>query len=366
MREALIGVNTDRISAARPEAALDEESVDLRQPRTTLSWAEQTRIAQRYTPVFWLHPDDIYRPQEFRRYLKHCELWFHGPDAPELILERGEVSAAAMLKSRSATGAPASCGLNDDGRIRTDKRWHLKCDPRYHYGASTAELSRVPVYTFVRDTELDGEACHAITYVTFYPYNGPYKVGGMCCRMLAGGHEADVEHVTMLVSKERNILLAVWFNAHHADQGQLVPAAEVEMMDFPDGRSAPVVYVAQNGHGHYPHEGTIHRIFNAGNDRMERGDLWQPAATLLPEAWDLERQEQTDTTWLQYSGRLGTPQSAADWHHCSHEEQREPRWRVREVGGVPAGIATKKWWVYDQNEWRSSSWCHRMFCLWKF
>ena len=107
-------------------------------------------------------------------------------------------------------------------------------------------------------------------------------------------------------------------------------------------------------------------IFNAGNDRMERGDLWQPSVTLLPEAWDLERQEQTATTWLQYSGRLGTPQSASDWHHCSHEEQREPRWRVREVGGVPAGIATKKWWVYDQNEWRSSSWCHRMFCLWTF
>ena len=324
-------------------------------------------LAQRYTPVFWLHPQDIYRPQDFQRYLKHCELWFHAPDGPpELVLQRGECTPAAMLKSRSATGAPAAGGLTEDGRIRRDKRWQLRCDPRYHYGETTALLGRVPVYSFVRDTVVEAEACHAVTYVTFYPYNGPYKVGAMCCRMLAGGHEADVEHVTLHISKERGTLRSVWFNAHHADQGQLVPSSEVEMMDFADGRSAPVVYVAQNGHGHYPHEGTSHRVFNSGNDRMERGDLWQPKAKLLPEAWDYERQEQTETTWLQYSGRLGTPQSASDWHHCSHEEQREPEWRVCEVGGVPTGIATKKWWVNDQNGWRGSSWCHRMFCLGRF
>ena len=334
--------------------------------RSLLSWEQQTALAQRLLPVFWLHPDDAYRPEGFETYFEHCELWFHAEGMPpELVLQRGQVTAAALRKTRSSTGAPASCGMAADGRVSTDKRWMLRCDPAHHRGADGGELGRVPVYTFVRDTSLHGEPCHAVTYVTFYPYNGPYRIGGLCCRMLAGGHEADVEHVTFLVSQEGGELRAVWFNAHHADQGQLAPAAEIETMDFPDGRSnVPVVYVALNGHGTYPRAGTSRRIFNVGNDVTGRGQLWRPKMRLLPEAWDTERQEQTSTTWLQYSGRLGTPQSAADWRHRSPEEQLEAPWRVREVGQAPAGIATKKWWVNDQNAWRSSSWCHRMFCLW--
>jgi hypothetical protein len=169
-----------------------------------------------------------------------------------------------------------------DGRVRADRRWQLRCDPRFHYGASAAELrgdhqsggsggggesAPVPVYAFVRDSSVEGEACHAITYATFYPYNGPCecslhrpphpqrrgwrrtillfsscswgskeehecvracwhgrghvftcrslararadRVGPMCCRVLAGGHEADVEHVTLLVRRQGGTLHSV-------------------------------------------------------------------------------------------------------------------------------------------------------------
>lgn len=219
------------------------------------------------------------------------------------------------------------------------------------------------MYAFVRDSSVHGEPCYAITYAAFYPYNGPYHVGSLCCRVLAGGHEADVEHVTLLISRADEELRALWFNAHHASQGLLVPASELETMEFADGCHATVVYVAENGHGHYSSPGTTHRVSCLANDHTQRGELWRPTPVVLPEAWDDEALRRTGTSWLRYGGTLGTAHSVSDWHHCSHEEQREPSWRVHEVGSVPCGIATKAWWVQDQNRWESTSWFHRMFCL---
>ena len=86
--------------------------------RSLLSWEQQTALAQRLLPVFWLHPDDAYRPEGFETYFEHCELWFHAEGMPpELVLQRGQVTAAALRKTRSSTGAPASCGMAADGRL---------------------------------------------------------------------------------------------------------------------------------------------------------------------------------------------------------------------------------------------------------
>eukprot|EP01047_Picozoa_sp_COSAG01_P000680 COSAG01_NODE_13_length_41723_cov_145.394556_36_plen_219_part_00 len=214
-------------------------------------------------------------------------------------------------------------------------------------------------------------------------------------------------------------MVQVWFNAHKANQGRLVLASELEYMDFSDGRRAPVVYVARNGHGHYPHAGTTCRVSCLANDTTDQGLLWQPRAAVrgplsvvsaserhqlqhacphlthrlrlalfgggaglslaacawlglpvvagsgqvLPDARDTKALLRRGASWLLFGGALGTARSVADWRHCSHEEQRESPWRVMEVGGVPCGIATKKWWVQDQNEWRSMGFFARLCCL---
>ena len=308
--------------------------------------ADAEGLARAFVPRFFLEGNDRYWPSSVAAHLSTCELWFgsgargSAPDCGDVcVLRQGEVTAAALVRQRqssalaggAAQGAEgsdatesssSSCGIiEDDGRVRYDGRWRLRIAPdalpAAHYGAHAADVDldeAAPVYARVRP----GVACvHgvevvSIVYTTFYPYNGAYKI--LRGWAMAGGHEADVEHVTVHVARRTGQLHSVWFHAHRARDGMLKRAEEIDC----DSGGHPRVYVARNGHGHYWDRGTYPRLFGVANDQCGQGRLWQPTPVLLPDTRDAAALAAADLEWLVFPGRLGTPYEP--YRRCSREE----------------------------------------------
>lgn len=79
----------------------------------------------------------------------------------------------------------------------------LRLDPAARPGPPVGELDSVPVYASVKAVHTwqgeegsRGEGVEAleINYLTFYPYNGPYRVARVA---QTGAHDGDWEHLTV-------------------------------------------------------------------------------------------------------------------------------------------------------------------------
>ena len=269
----------------------------------------------------------------------------HSSGEPILDPE-GDATARATFAA-AADGSDVDVEANGVAR---DSRWRLRIAdaalPRAHFGCEPSRLDTdAPVYARLRP----GTACIAgvevlsIVFCTFYAYNGPYKLAGGWAG-LAGGHEADVEHVTVHVCAATGELHSVWYHAHRARDGRLCSSYGDQVETAADGR--PVVYVALNGHGHYPGAGTYKRIFGFANDRCQAGRLWRPSPVLVPSnLHDRARLAATHCEWLLFPGRLGTPYNP--YRRCSEQETRSAA-PVVSPGGSPHNMAVQDWWGFEE------------------
>ncbi len=135
-------------------------------------------------------------------------------------------------------------------------------------GDRTVHIDDVPIYASVKQIRGDHEALE-LTYVTLFPYNGPY-FGGI------GAHDGDIEHITVRLNGDGE-LTGVWYNSHRSVDGMWVAASDVEL-DRESGRIAS--YVAASGHGHYPQAGRWWRHFGLGNDICRRDVKWCPKTVI--------------------------------------------------------------------------------------
>ena len=305
-------------------------------------------MAQRFCPLFWLDKDEEYYPSSFTDYLPHCELWYQH----DRVLCEGQVTLQTLLGQHGPPGAeaPSHGQFHPDGRIIPNENWHLKCNPKAHYGCGSRDDGagdvRVPVYAHITDDEVLNEPVFAISYVMFFPYNGaclvPIDEKGHV-NSLQGGHEADVEHVRIHVSKTTNLVHSVFFSAHRERDGCLKLVNAVEMRE---GRV--VVYVARNGHGAYPSPGVKHRLFFMANDHCSAGRRWDPGSVvLLPDA-RTPGLEKTPLAWLLYCGSWGS--CFESFGHCSEKERalQAKGGVVCRTGSSPHGPACKDWWVTEK------------------
>eukprot|EP00053_Salpingoeca_punica_P020885 m.212442 g.212442 ORF g.212442 m.212442 type:complete len:653 (+) comp20387_c0_seq1:250-2208(+) len=249
--------------------------------------------------------------------------------------------------------------LQADGRVATHHLWHLKCaDISFHHGMPQAEWDSIPMYVRVTDDTVRGEEVFALTYILFFPYNGATEVlvdevGHI--NSLQGGHEADVEHVRVHVSKASGQLHSVYFSAHRERDGMLRLAHQV--LYTPSGRSK--AYVAINGHGLYWEAGSFKRIFFMANDECNNGYGWNPTVKALPPLQEIVADPAHPLQWLLFCGHWGT--SYEDYRHCSAREQQALAKGVviYRTGSSPYGPATKDWWITEPCS--SRHWIKRIF-----
>jgi hypothetical protein len=206
-------------------------------------------LIKRFTPVIWIHPDEKYFPCSIEWLLQHSKL-----------VDFNTNTTISPVTQRDLYTIAQTYGF---GR-RADGDVVLSWSEDMYKGQTP--LSSVPCYALVRETN----DYIYISYIFLFAYNGEYSILGLA---EAGMHPGDIEHITVEVDKRTDALHRVYFSAHGTKDGRWVPANEVEI-----DNDRIVAYNALNGHGLYPHVGTVFRLGGVANDYLDKGFLWEPRA----------------------------------------------------------------------------------------
>jgi hypothetical protein len=250
------------------------------------------KLVERFAPIVYLHPQELYLPQSIPLYLQQCQLWQdHSKriNAPltALTLPQGPGHQCMSVKP---------------------------VDTKTNYGHPTFQ-HHVPYYVHTRHSSPNPTHID-ITYIFTYAYNGPLHLFG-CSSLPVGAHQADVEHVTFRIDVNQQMLVKAYFAAHQSQDGMWVVP---EQMQWEQGR--PVVYAALGSHASYPQPQTYWRLWGAANDHCAQGGKrWDP---LHREGGGLERIDE-NTWWNTFSGHLGYPDHVATpmYQRWWNDESRE-------------------------------------------
>ncbi len=233
-----------------------------------------------FSPIFFLHPDEPFRPISVEEYKDKCII----------------------------TPTYMKCSLSKRG-------WDRQ---HYAYGP----LNNAPIYAFAkidRDDKDDKEIVR-IAYCHCWGYNTGKKVG---C-MVIGDHQCDFEHVQVIVDLYGGFIKRIYFSAHGSADGFWKEAKDITYTG-----SHPHVFVALHSHGCYPRAGNWYRIAFLGNDYTAiGGPTWQPQVIRV-----YGRDDPRAPEWVKYKGKWGVspngsthvstpreskllaPQKSSSWFH---------------------------------------------------
>lgn len=211
-------------------------------------------LIDKWSPIVYLHPEEKYFPCSVDWLNANSVLIDHNTQPPTIIQP---VSNTALYN--------VSSKYNFERRVSGDivQSFTSELYP------GQIPINQVPIYALVRS--LNDKLY--ITYVFFYAKNGEYSILGLSN---AGQHPADIEHITVELNSDGSQLLRVLYSAHAPKDARWVKA---ENVPTEDGKI--VVYSAVNGHGLYPSEGTVFRLFGLTNDYTEKGTKWEPRPILV-------------------------------------------------------------------------------------
>ena len=207
----------------------------------------------------------------------------------------------------------------------------LQCIDRGTFpGAGVSGKAPIPVYVNVYRLS---STLTSIRYAFFYSYNELSD-----CAALFGNHEGDIEHITLYIQHDEDMLKphlrAVYFSAHGS--------ADSEYQFFPEDGALPAdqrvrAYIARGGHGIYKDTGVgacgCHpRLFGFGNDytaAMRETQFSDSDYDLI--GLPLNTQEE----WYHWDGIWGRVHS----NLCCFDE----------LNGAK-GLAQKGWWTSGQDD----------------
>lgn len=262
-------------------------------------------IAKKHVPYFIFAEDESYYPCSFDYLLKHSDLKINdkiikvGPDLEDVMNNN---TPETYLDIKSLEGE-----LPDN--------------------------INVPVYYHILHMN-NNETL--IQYYLMYAFNAPKFVTNLnkclgnnvaeryentpnCLKcMYKGDHKYDLEHVDVLLDEKGN-RKSVYYGAHRECDGVWID--EPDMVE-----DHPIVYVSLGGHGNYPFNETIYRIFFCANDYVSSGYVFQPRVLL-----DLDNE----------------------------------KWNTDYIGGleyVNTGDTPKKHTYYNYKIEKSTNWFRRIFC----
>jgi len=205
-----------------------------------------------YTPIFFLHPKEPFRPISVGDYMKTC------------------IITPTQMKS-------------EFNEVDWDKSV-------YDYGP----LNNAPIYAFAElgfDEDADIEVLR-IFYVMCYGYNIGKKIFGKWFGM----HQCDFENVQVVINMETQQISKVFFSAHGSADGYWKNASKIQFSG-----THPHVYVALNSHGCYHKPGNWYRIYFLANDYTKSGgEEWHPKLIRV-----YPRDDPRASDWVKYRGWWG-------------------------------------------------------------
>ncbi|XP_020236547.1 uncharacterized protein LOC109816089 [Cajanus cajan] len=192
-----------------------------------------TTILQVYSPVMYLHPDEVYFPSSVE--------WFFSNGA---LLYKKDQESSPISIAPNGTNLPQD--PHNDGAYWLD----LPVDSTKRERVMMGDLLSAKSYVHVKP--MLGGTFTDIAIWVFYPFNGPAraKVEFLTINLgKIGEHVGDWEHVTLRVSNFNGELKHVYFSQH--SKGMWLDSSQLE---FQSGNK-PLYYSSLHGHASYPHEG---------------------------------------------------------------------------------------------------------------
>jgi hypothetical protein len=245
--------------------------------------AQLEQLANKWSPIIYLHSDEKYFPCSANWLLQNS-----------VLIDFNTVPFSAVSPVTNADMYNIAKKYNFERRVDGDII--LSFDNEIYGGESP--LKNVPCYSLIRK---QNDKTY-INYIFLFPYNGEYSILGLTN---AGYHPADIEHITVELDSSDN-LSRVFYSAHGVKDGRWVKAGDLEMEN-----GKIVAYMALHGHGLYPSEGTVFRIYGLANDYLDKGSKWEPKANLIFQKTDPNFDINT-MGWTAFYGRLGGSQRKGD------------------------------------------------------
>ena len=249
-------------------------------------------IVEAFKPYFYLHPKEEYYPMKVEDY-------YTGKNT-KMVYEKNHQSRDYYIGNTTRKIGSQEVIFSGKNFCKQDTKKCISMEkifdyfPNYkpfknrdlffvnensvNYGNSN--ISDVPIYAIYKEITRDKKNIYQIQYITFFGFNGPYKIGKISLPFVqkrhlisVNAHEADIEHITVEVEKKTLRILRVYYGSHGRREGVWLGRSQLQ---FLKGSRRVLVYVALGGHGNYPKIGTYVRIFGFANDKTGKGKEWDP------------------------------------------------------------------------------------------
>jgi RsiW-degrading membrane proteinase PrsW (M82 family) len=298
----------------------------------TLPPEDDLALAQRYAPVLYFHPDEVFRPQPV-----------------EVIVEQARLRQSRRLWFD--TNVLLSLGVPDLLRLRSDESYFL--DVWYGDGGSSAytnysahqayyravlspDAGGPPVAVYVHVVRDEAEGYVTIQYWAFYFYNDWFNK-----------HEGDWEMVEVILTATGEPQWVV-LSQHHG--GTRRPWAQAPVEDS----THPVAYVAQGSHANYFTGDEVYpNGKDIGNTRIEIMDRTGTADRVIPEVILIPRREVVTADaadwpgaeWLPFRGHWGELAGQSDFGGPLGPADKGEQWETPYAWGMAQPLDTDVWYA---------------------
>lgn len=228
-------------------------------------------ISREFCPIFYLHPNEIYKPCSVPNLMRNCRFEYYGvPPAhlrtlppttqgPSYVIENSVLSAANTNEKLLALLGDYT-GLSFVG---SPERKLVIVNENIPMSTEVQAIFSEP-FTFMRETYF------TITYLLFFGYNGTLEP-----------HVFDQEYATYLF-KCKSFQLAdgklqintpsifrIYLSSH--GKGKWFNQDEFEYVN-----ERPYIYIALEAHSLYNEPLVLRKFFGFGNDETAKGDVYDP------------------------------------------------------------------------------------------
>jgi protease PrsW len=293
---------------------------------------DDLELAQRYAPVFYFHPDEIFRPQpvevivEQARLRRSRQLWF---DANVLL----SLSVPDLLALDSDEGNFLDVWYGDDG---SSAYTNYSAHRLYYEAVLSPEAGGPPVavYAHVVRDEVPGYV--TIQYWAFYFYNERFNK-----------HEGDWEMVQVILTDMGEPKWVV-LSQHHGGTRRAWAQAPVEES------AHPVAYAALGSHANYFAGDEVYpNGKDVGNTRIEIMDRTGSAGRVIPEVILIPGRADVvadavswpGAEWLSFRGHWGELAAQGDFGGPLGPADKGEQWESPYAWGIAQPLDTDEWYA---------------------
>ena len=294
--------------------------------------ASDEELARRYAPVFYFHPEELFRPQpvdvivEQARLRQSRRLWFDVN-----VLLHLDVLDLFDLESDDSHFLDVWYG-DDGGSAYTNYSAHRA----YYEGVLSPEAGGPPVAVYAHVVRDEVPGYITIQYWALYFYNDWFNK-----------HEGDWEMVQVILTAGGEPEWVV-LSQHHGGTRRAWADAPVE------GTTHPVAYVAQGSHANYFAGDEIYpNGKDVGNVRVEIMDRTGFAGRVIPEVILIPDRTHLATEpdawpgaeWLPFRGHWGEAAAQSDFGGPLGPADKGEQWERPYTWGMAQPLDTDVWYA---------------------